>query len=97
MFCPQCGADVHDDHAFCQTCGAALPAARRADLTPSRSMDALNLLGDQGIRMLAIALGGLLALFLLAELVKVVVVIALPLVIILAVLHWARERRRRYY
>jgi predicted amidophosphoribosyltransferase len=97
MFCPHCGTETRDDHAYCPACGTALPASRPWAMTPARSTGLLNLVGDPGIRLLAYGVAGLLAMLLLAEVVKAVVAVALPLLIVLAILYWARERRRRYY
>ena len=97
MFCPQCGTTTRDDHAYCPACGSALAASRAWSVAPSRSVRALDLVGNQGIRLLAYAVGGLLAMLILTEVVRTVVAMAIPLLLIAIVVYWARERRRRYY
>ena len=95
MFCPHCGATTRDDHVYCPGCGSALTASRPWGVTPSPSVRALELVGDQGIRLLAYAVGGLLAMLILATVVRMVVAMAIPLLLIAIVVYWARERRRR--
>jgi hypothetical protein len=95
MYCPHCGAVTRDDHAFCHACGAVLPGPRHLMSQPRPAL--LSMVGDPGVRMLALALGGLVAVLLISEVVKAVLGLALPLLIIIVVVYWARERRRRYY
>jgi len=57
----------------------------------------LSMIGDPGIRMLVFAIGGLVGVLLISTVVKAVLGLALPLLIVIAVVYWARERRRRYY
>lgn len=97
MFCPHCGAATRDDHAYCPACGSALAASRPWGVTPSPSVRTLSLVGDQGIRLLAYAVGGLLAMLILATVVRTMVAMAIPLLLIAIVVYWARERRRRSY
>ncbi|HXT37872.1 MAG TPA: zinc ribbon domain-containing protein [Chloroflexota bacterium] len=97
MFCPHCGAQTKDEHLFCSSCGSELPAARAWSMQPRRATSVLNLAGDQGIRLLAFAVGGLLAVLILGEVVRFVVGMTVPVLLIIALLYWARERRRRRY
>ncbi|HEY8284525.1 MAG TPA: zinc ribbon domain-containing protein [Chloroflexota bacterium] len=97
MFCPHCGAPTRDEHLFCSSCGVELPAARVWAMQPRRITSVLNLAGDQGIRLLAFAVCGLLAVLILGEVVRFVVGMAVPVLLILALVYWARERRRRRY
>ena len=97
MFCPHCGAQTKDEHLFCSSCGAELPAARAWAMQPRRATSVLNLVGDQGVRLLAFAVCGLLAVLILGEVVRLVVGMAVPVLLVIALLYWARERRRRRY
>lgn len=96
MFCPQCGASGDETHQYCHACGAAMPRETRRVMAPPRTTRALNPLGDPGVRLFAYAIGGLVGVFVLAELVRAVVLVAIPLLVVLALLYWARERRGRY-
>lgn len=97
MFCPECGTPARDEHQFCSSCGVELPAARAWAMQPARATSVLNLAGDQSIRLLAYAVCGLLAVLIIGELVRFVVGLAVPLLLVVAILYWARERRRRRY
>jgi len=97
MFCSHCGASARDEHLFCSSCGAELPAARAWAMQPRRATSVLNLAGDQGIRLLAFAVCGLLAVLIIGELVRFVVGMAVPALLVIALVYWARERRRRRY
>ena len=97
MFCPHCGTPTQDDHAFCHSCGVELPGARAWAMQPLRAAGLLNMIGDPGIRLLAYAVCGLVAVLVIGELVKMVIGLAVPVLIVLGILYWARERRRRYY
>ncbi|MGH2410249.1 MAG: zinc-ribbon domain-containing protein [Chloroflexota bacterium] len=97
MFCPQCGAQTKDEHLFCSSCGAELPAARAWAMQPRRATSVLNLAGDQGIRLLAFAVCGLLAVLILGEVVRFMVGMAVPVLLVVALVYWARERHRRRY
>jgi hypothetical protein len=96
MFCPHCGGIARDEHQFCSTCGAELPAARAWAMQPARSTGVLNMASDHGIRILVYAVCGLLAVLVIGELVRFVVGLAVPIVVIAALVYWARSRRRRY-
>lgn len=96
MFCPQCGASNKESHAYCHACGAALPRETHRVMAPPRATRSLHLVGDPGMRLFAYGIGGLVAVFVLAELVRAVVLVAIPLLVVLALVYLARERRRRY-
>jgi hypothetical protein len=65
-------------------------------MQPARATGVLNMASDHGIRILAFAVCGLLAVLILGELVRFVVGLAVPIVLLAALLYWARGRRRRY-
>lgn len=97
MFCPRCGGAARDEHQFCSACGAELPAARAWAMQPMRSAHVLNLASDHGLRILAYVVVGLLAVLILGELVRFVVGLALPVLVVVALVYWMRQRRRRRY
>ncbi|HWE60859.1 MAG TPA: hypothetical protein VHB98_04035 [Chloroflexota bacterium] len=74
-----------------------MPREPHRVLAPERRSRSLNLIGDSGMRLFVCGIGGLVAVLLLAEVVRAVVLLALPLLVVLALVYWARERRRRYY
>ena len=97
IFCPRCGMETQQSHAYCHSCGAPLPAGNRATPQRARGTRFLRTAGGSDMRFAAFAVGGLVAMLILAEVVRAVVVIMLPLVIVMIIVFWARERRRRYY
>jgi hypothetical protein len=98
MYCPYCGAPAQDDHVYCAACGAALHTSRRSSLISSPLPVALaRLSGDSGVRLLALAVGSLFAILVIGELVRAVLALAVPVLLIVVMVYWVRERRRRYY
>ena len=57
----------------------------------------VGLLGDPGIRLLAYALTGIVAVLVIGEIMRFLLALFLPALLILAILYWARRRRRRFY
>jgi hypothetical protein len=97
MFCPHCGAPTKDEDAFCQSCGAVLPGARGYSVGPARPSGVMGLIGEPGIRLMAYAVVGLVAMLLIGEVLRFVVALLLPVLVVAVILYWARSRRRRYY
>jgi zinc-ribbon domain len=97
MFCPHCGAPTRDEDAWCSACGAVLPGARGYAVEPQRSRQIIALTGGPGIRLLIYTVAGLATVLLVGEVLRFVLVLALPLIVLVAVLAWTRSRRRRLY
>jgi hypothetical protein len=97
MFCPHCGAHTKDSDAWCPTCGAILPGSQGWSVERARPRGLMGLAGEPGIRLLAYAFAGLVAVLIVGEVLRLVVALILPALFIVAILYWARERRRRFY
>ena len=97
MFCPHCGAPTTDEDAWCRACGAVLPGARGYSIEPARSRGAIDLVGEPGIRLLAYSLATLVAVLVLHEVLRFVLALALPMIVVVALVYWARARRKRLY
>jgi hypothetical protein len=97
MFCPHCGAPTKDEDAWCRACGAVLPGARGYSVEPVRSSGAIDLVGEPGIRLLAYSVAALVAVLVVGEIVRFVLALVVPLIVVVALVYWARSRRRRLY
>ncbi len=97
MFCPHCGAATRDEDAWCAACGAILPGARGYSVEPARPRGVIDLVGEPGIRVLAYTVAALIVVLVVGEIVRFVLALALPLLVIAALVFWARSRRKRLY
>jgi len=97
VFCPHCGAPTRDEDAWCASCGAILPGARGYSIEPARSRGVVDLVGEPGIRLLAYSLAALVAVLVLGEVLRFLFALAVPLVVVAALVYWARSRRKRLY
>ncbi len=97
MFCPHCGAPTKDPDAWCPSCGAILPGSRGWPVERARPQGIMGLAGEPGIRWLAYALAGLVVVLIVGEVLRLVLALMLPALLIVAILYWVRERRRRFY
>ena len=97
MTCPQCHTPAPAHALFCSRCGASLPTAAGREVRPLANAGMLGLLGDGGVRLLAYTLAGLVGFLLITALMRTIVGLALPVLVVVLVLYWVRERRRRYY
>lgn len=97
MYCPHCGTATRDHHAYCHACGGVLRGARRWTVAEAPASGLRRIVEVPGGRAAIYAVGGLVAMLLIAEVVRAVVALALPLLVVLLLMYWARERRRRYY
>ncbi len=97
MFCPHCGAPTNEADAWCPACGAILPGARGYAVEPARPRGIVDLVGEPGLRLMAYGLAALVAVLVVGEVVRFLFALALPLVVVLALVYWARARRKRLY
>jgi hypothetical protein len=97
MYCPHCGVRAGEDHAWCQSCGAILPRSEYGSVGPSNPSGLIGAIGSPGLRLAAYAVAGLVAVLIVGELLRLVVALVLPTLLLIAVLYWARQRRRRLY
>jgi uncharacterized membrane protein YvbJ len=97
MYCPQCGSRANDKHAWCQECGAVFPTDRAWSIASAREGGLLSRISDPGARIIVIAVAGVVAMLILGEVLRFVVALVLPLILVVAILYWASERRRRLY
>ena len=97
MFCPHCGASTKDEDAWCPACGAVLPGADGWPVERAGAPGIVGIIGEPGIRLLAYSLAGLMAVLVIGELLRLVLALFLPALLVIAILYWARERRRRLY
>jgi|GEM_PF-1690505 len=97
MYCPRCGARTKDEDAWCPACGVVLPGARGWSVEPARPLGIVGLVGEPGIRLLAYSIAGLVAVLVVGEILRFVLALFLPALVVVVLLYWARERRRRLY